>query len=472
MTEIWRYRINTIPNDGLIRYFWIFNGERLLLTSPAALADVLVHNNYDFHKPDFVRWSLGRLLGDGIILSEDDAHKIQRRKLLPAFAFRHIKDLHPMFWTKSQEVVRAMTRHIVENAESGPTEQGENTAIIEMSSWSSRVALDIIGIAGLGQDFGAIHDPSNKLSQTYKYLFTPSAQQRMLNLLSIFLGWFIQVLPFQRNREMEESTRFIRATCAELIWEKKQKLAQKELDNLDILSVAIGSGGFTDENLVDQLMTFLAAGHETTASATTWCMYLLAKHPQVQTRLRAEIRGVLQPISKADQYDSAASSIGIDRMPYLNAVINETLRYFSPVVMTLRVAIRDTTIQGQFVPKGTTVVVMPWAVNKSESMWGPDARLFNPDRWMPKYEGDRKGASGGATSKYAFISFLHGPRSCIGQGFARAELACLIACLVGRFSFELANKEDADEAKLNLRGGIAARPAEGMYLRTTVVEGW
>ena len=95
---------------------------------------------------------------------------------------------------------------------------------------------------------------------------------------------------------------------------------------MDILSVALESGGFTDENLIDQLMTFLAAGHETTASAMTWAAYLLAKHPEVQTRLRAEIRENLPSISDTD---TTVSSVDIDRLPYLTAVCNEVLRYLS-----------------------------------------------------------------------------------------------------------------------------------------------
>ena len=270
---------------------------------------------------------------------------------------------------------------------------------------------------------------------------------------------------------MASAAQFIRATCAGLIKEKKQKLARKELADLDILSVALESGGFTDENLVDQLMTFLAAGHETTASSMIWAIYLLSKHPEVQSCLRSEIRECLPPITGSDT-DSVVSSVDIDHMPYLNAVCNEVLRYFSPVPLTLRRAARDTEIQGQFVPKGTSIILVPWAINKSESMWGADAHVFNPDRWLPKHDGDKQAASGGATSNYAFLTFLHGPRSCIGQSFAKAEFACLLASWIGRFEFELENEEERDETKLKIRAGVTARPTNGLFVRARVVEGW
>ncbi|KAK3695255.1 cytochrome P450 [Podospora appendiculata] len=449
--------INSIPNDGLIRYLGLFNQERLLVTSPAALAEVMVTKNYDFKKPDQIRFSIGRILGVGVLLAEGEEHKMQRKNLLPAFAFRHIKDLYAVFWDKSREVVEAMTEAVLQDAAEPANESGrKDMAVIEVSSWASRVTLDIIGVAGLGHDFGAIEDPTNELNRIYKMLFRPSRQAQVLaRLRLIFPGWMLNNLPIKRNDDVHAAARFIRATCAGLIKEKKDKLSRKELTDRDILS----------------LMTFLAAGHETTASSMTWAIYLLAKHTEVQKRLRAEIHQHLLPLVGGDA-NATVTSLDIDNMPFLNAVCNEVLRYYGPVPLTFRTAARDTSIQGQFVPKGTRIVLCPWAVNKSKSLWGPDALEFNPDRWMAKFEGDKEAASGGAKSNYAYLTFLHGPRSCIGQAFAKAEFACLLAAWVGRFSFEVHNKEELDESKILIKGGITARPANGMYIKATVVEGW
>jgi len=119
-------------------------------------------------------------------------------------------------------------------------------------------------------------------------------------------------------------------------------MANKEPVGVDILSVALSSGKFSDEDLVDQLMTFLAAGHDTTASALTWAIYILSRYPNVQDRLRQEVRARLPAIDS----ETAVASVDIDRMPYLNAVCNEVLRTYSPVAQTVRDAARDTTIQG------------------------------------------------------------------------------------------------------------------------------
>jgi len=427
-----------------------------------------VTKNYEFIKPDQFRFSIGRILGIGVLLAEGDEHKMQRRNLLPAFAFRHIKDLYPLFWAKSREGVEAMTEQILKDAAEGSDPESQ-TGVIEVGNWASRITLDIIGVTGLGCDFDAIRNPENPLSQAYASIFKPSRQARILQLIGLLLSpRLASWIPVKRNEDIMAAAHFIRAECAKLISEKKTKLANKELTDVDILSVAMESGGFTDDNLVDQLMTFLAAGHETTASGMTWAAYLLAKHQDVQTRLRAEVRAHLPPISGAGD----VSSLDIDRMPYLNAVCNEVLRYYGPVPLTLRKAACDTSIQGQFVPKGTQIMLVPWAVNKSEAMWGDDAQSFDPERWMPKSEGDKHAASGGATSNYAFMTFLHGPRSCIGQSFAKAEFACLLASWVGRFEMELHNKEEMDESKIEVKGGVTARPGKGMYIRARVLDGW
>lgn len=412
-----------MPNNGMIRYLGLLNQERLLLTSPKALAEVLVTKNYDFAKPGMVRYSIGRILGVGVLLAEGEEHKFQRKNLMPAFAFRHTKDLYPVFWDKAREGVQAMTEQILVDAAKEPASPASQdpekaasekagrakVAILEVGGWASRITLDIIGLAGLGRDFGAIADPTNKLFQTYNHLFRPSRQARFLATLGLILpAWFVTRLPVRRNEDVQEAAKVIRSVCFDLIREKKEKLARKELTDVDILSVALESGGFSEDNLVDQLMTFLAAGHETTASSMTWAIYMLCLHPGVQARLRQEIRERLPSI---DDGGASISSLDIDHMPYLNAVCSEVLRYFSPVPMTLREAAVDTTIQGRRVPKGTRIVISPAATNKDTALWGTDATKFNPDRWMPKHDGDKSAASGGSSSNYAFMvsTFLRNP---------------------------------------------------------------
>ena len=469
-------RVNTIPNDGIIRYLGIFNSERLIVTTPKGLSEVLTTKNYDFVKPTQIVRGIGRLLGYGVLLAEGDEHKKQRKNLMPAFAFRHIKDLYPVFWQKSSEAVIAMTQHIkagglnqeamgkvVKNDE---LDQGE--VVIEAGEWSSRATLDIIGVAGMGKDFGAIKDPNTVLNTTYRTVFKHSRQAAFLGFLNLFIpSWLVRLIPIKRNGEIEEAVSVIRTVCRQLIREKKEKLDKNQLTDVDILSVALESGGFTEENLIDQIMTFLAAGHETTATAMLWAIYMLSLHPDIQTRLREEIRENLPSPGEG----TALTSHDIDHMHYLNAVCSEVLRYFPPVPITLRDAGHDTTILGQYIPKGTRIMLVPWATNRQNDLWGENAAKFDPDRWLPS-EKNPQSANGGAPSNYAFLTFLHGPRSCIGQGFAKAEFAVLLAAWIGRFEFRLNDERERDERLLDIKGGATAKPAKGLHVRAKIVEGW
>jgi len=432
-----------------------------------------------------VRFFLARLLGNGILLAEGDEHRKQRRDLMPAFAFRHVKELYPVFWRKATESVQILTDHILAEAARAPVSDDDHdhdaekaggaaakdTATLEIGGWASRLTLDVIGVAGLGRDFNALRDPNSVLARTYSTVFSPNRQAQFLAMLSILLpDKVVSLLPVKRNSDLRSARAVIRSTCRDLIREKKDKLARKELADVDILSVALESGGFSDENLVDQLMTFLAAGHETTASAMTWAVYLLCRHPAMQQRLRDEIRAHLPSPDTAGA--AAISSADVDRMPYLWAFASEVLRYYSPVAMTLREAVTDTTVQGVRVPRGTRVIISPWAVNKDERQWGADGRQFDPERWLPRFEGDKGAASGHAASNYAFMTFLHGPRSCIGMNFAKAEFACLLAAWAGRFEFRLRDEALMDEANLDIKGGVTARPAKGLWVKIRPVEGW
>lgn len=465
-------RAATVPNDGIIRYLGIFNIERLLPLSPQALAEILVTKSDDFVKPQTMRNGIGRILGFGLLFAEGDVHKAQRKKLMPAFASRHIKELYPVFWEKSRESALAMTNKVhMDAGKPKASEIGQiaaNQAIIELCGWASRTTLDIIGVAGMGKDFGAIADPDTPLFRTYRALFQQSQGSSVLTAISQLLpGVIVRNLPIKLNSEVEKAVRIIRQTCHDLIRSKKEKLEKKDLTDVDILSVALESGLFTDDNLVDQLMTFLVAGHETTASSLTWAVYSLCLHPSVQTRLRTEVHANLPSLSS----DKPVTSLDIDNMPYLNAVCNEVLRYFPPVAITVRDAAVDTSILGCPVPAGTKIFLAPRATNRDKTLWGEEADKFNPDRWLAGSPASPHVTNGGASSNYAMMTFLQGPRTCIGQAFSKAEFACLLAAWVGRFEFELANEKDRDEKNL-AAAGLTARPANGLWVKVRVVDAW
>lgn len=472
--------MNEIPNNGLIRYLGLLNSERLIVTSPKGLSELLTVKHYEFGKPHDFIVGLGKILGIGLFLAEGDNHKMQRKNLLPAFAFRHVKELYPAFWDKSRELIDAVTDQIKAGGISDGelslankvrnTEVEEDEAVIELSEWCSRATLDIIGATGLGKDFGSIQDPNNRLAAAYRIITKPSKTAQFLGIAGmLFPNVIVRNLPVERNGQIEEASRIIREECATLIQEKKQRMAKggRGSQDMDILSVALESGGFTDENLVDQMMTFLAAGHETTASSMTWALYLLCLHPEMQTRMREEVRSRLPSL---DSHQPVTSQ-DIDGLAYTNAFCSEVLRYYPPVPLTFRQAFVDSSLLGQKIPKGTRVMIVPWATNKQESFWGSSNNTFDPERWLTS-NGSTVNANGGANSNYAFMTFLHGQRSCIGQSFARGEFAALLAACVGRFEFRLNDMNQMDEANVEIKGGITIKPYGGLFLRTKIVPGW
>lgn len=369
--------------------------------------------------------------------------------MLPAFAVPHIKGLTHIFWDKALEMVGCMEADLKNNPQS----------LIELREYVSRATLDNIGLAGMGYDFQTLKQPDGELRQHFrKVILDQTKVFSYVGLLSRYVDMRILLkVPLRKLREIVEASYYLRAVSLGVIQERKEKLQKSEdMAGKDIITVALASGVFQERHLVDHVMTFLTAGHESTATAFEWTMYELARRPEMQQRLRAELRGAIGS-------DLAAVDFGpqVQNLPYLNAFCNEVLRCypFSPIIV--KVAQRPTTIIGQHIPKGTTVLYSAETTNHDKTLWGPDADIFNPERWLAP--GAAK--SGGATSNFAMLSFGAGPRNCIGQDFARATLHCLVAAMVATFEIDVANKATAGRLKF----GQIKKSEEGMWARLKIV---
>ncbi|KAK2591892.1 hypothetical protein QQS21_010416 [Conoideocrella luteorostrata] len=450
-------------NDGLMRVLLYGNQEAVLIRSPQAISEVLVKNSMQYEKPDVVRQFLALIIGWALLTTEGSIHRTQRRNMNPAFSFRHIKDLYPLFWSKSREVAFAMTDECQKNSDS------TGYARLEVASWAVRSGLDIIGLAAGGIDFGAIKNAGSPLANTY-YKLNPSSEDLPLLLMgNLVPSFIISRLPLPRIRIITKAAAHLREVAHDLVQMKKQKLSRKEDIGVDILSVALRAGLFTDDELVDQALTFLSAGHETTAAALVWALYMLSRFPQVQNRLREEIRASLPSLQDSSR---TVTSTDIDNLAYLHAVCSEVLRLYGPVPATVRVNNRDTTIQGQFIPRDTTVFIPIWAINTDPLLWGPDAQEFKPERWLKPEKVGTNPSHASVGSNYAFMTFLHGPHSCIGSTFAKSEMACLLAAWIGRFSFELDDQTLRDERNIQIHPSVIAKPDGGLQMRVQVVDGW
>lgn len=257
-----------------------------------------------------------------------------------------------------------------------------------------------------------------------------------------------------------------RQTAFDIIEQKKlqQENVTEPSNRSDFISLSLLSNLFTTEQLVNQIMTLLGSGNDTTSASFSWAIYALAQHPTIQSRLRNEIRSCIP----TNTTDADISETVIDGLPYLRATVSEAFRFFPTIPTMFKVAALDTTILGQFIAKGTAIAISPMAINFNRELWGEDAEKFKPERWL-------EANCGITNNNYAFMSFSHGPRSCIGQNLARAELTVLLARFVGHFEFETVtdgneNRKELEEMKS--QGPITAKPGRGMNVRLRVIEGW
>lgn len=244
--------IKKTPNDGIILARGFFHEPRLIPTKPTVLAEILVQKSYDFEKPPWVRTFLRQFLGDGLLMTEGDEHRRQRKQIIPAFHFRHIKELYPVFWNKSIELCRIVQADLRETP----------GKIIDLTHFSTQVTLDIIGLAGLGRDIGSLRNSDDELVQNYEEILEPTTEKLVYFLLHLlFPAWIIKALPWKLNERVRTTTSNLKRICIDFVKEKGMRIKTENEESLDILSIMIRSQTFSDEGLVDQLLTFLAAGY-------------------------------------------------------------------------------------------------------------------------------------------------------------------------------------------------------------------
>ncbi|KAI5778387.1 cytochrome P450 [Geopyxis carbonaria] len=447
-----------LPNNGLVRYLGLFNRERIMVTNAKTLQEALHTNASIWVKPQF-GGGLNVILGRrGLFFAEGAEHRHLRKQITPAFSHGQVKNLVPVFWEKAVY----LGDKVAEEAAEGATEDEKaDGKVVDISRWCTLSTLDIIGAAGFGYDFQAMETggESNELAAAFSTLFKRTPMAIFLGLLGMFVPfWLTYWLPFQRSRDVRHAHRTLQRVCLELVQNKRRALQEgkpEATESRDILSTLLKSGEYdsADGQAVarDQIMTFLAAGHETTSTALSWAVHLLTQYPTIQSALRADVRAAFPA--------GLPANITFDQLESLKSLRNfchETLRYIPPVPLTMRVNNAATTLGGEFIPKNTVLVVCPWALHRDPAVWGADADEFRPERWEEGMQG----------SNYNFQTFLAGPRSCIGKEFSNTEFRALLAVLVGRFEFGRAGGE------VEIAGGLTARPKGGLKVRVREVGGW
>jgi cytochrome P450 len=170
---------------------------------------------------------------------------------MPAFHFRHIKELYPVFWSKSVEFCHTVKAALDRDA----------STVLEIGHYSTQVTLDIIGLAGLGRDIGSLRTSDDELIANYEEILEPTTEKAVYFLLHLILPpWLIGMLPWRLNERVRITTSNLKRFCAEFVVERKSRMKHESQESVDILSIMIRSNDFSDQDLVDQLLTFLAAG--------------------------------------------------------------------------------------------------------------------------------------------------------------------------------------------------------------------
>ncbi|KXN81835.1 Cytochrome P450 4B1 [Leucoagaricus sp. SymC.cos] len=470
MKQIWEAD-NSVLHEGwvkeygsTIRYKVFFGISRFFTMDLKAINHVLM-NSQTFQKPAQSRFFLSRLLGDGVLVVEGTKHREQRKVMNPAFGASQIRELTEIF------VEKALELRDVWAAEVAKESHGEKKqARINVLTGLSRMTLDVIGLAGFDYKFNSLQGEKSELNEAFNTVFSTRPSMSVFMVLRGLLGSMGFLIPLQGDKAARDAKVTMDRIGNQLLNESRAALkkAMGEKDERfrkrDLLSLLLKANMSTDipedqrmsdEDVLAQVPTFLVAGHETTSNATTWALYALSLNPEVQTKLREELYTIQTDNPSMDELNS---------LQYLDFVVRETLRVHAPVPATMRIAVKDDVVplgtpvvdkngnvrDSILVQKGQSLFVPILAINRSEELWGPDAREFKPERWatVPECASAVPGVWGN------ILTFLGGPRACIGYRFSLSEMKALLFTLVRAFEFELA----VSASEIGKRSGIVQRP--------------
>lgn len=399
--DVARFRLGTLP-------CYVFN-------HPAQIEEVL-----RTHSPNFIKdrpLQDSRVLGRGLLTSEGDLWRRQRRLIQPAF-------LHQQVQGYGEMMVASAVRRL---------ETWREASVRDIHEDLTRLALDIAAqalfhadLAGEAQEIAAI------LPALFDHFLKPLSWTR--------LG---KRLPTPSNLRFWRTVRRLDEVISGLI--RRRQLSTHAPGDLisQLLAVQHEDGSrMTDRQLRDEVVTLLLAGHETTALALSYSFDLLARHPEAEARLATELEEVLT--------GRTPTVADLPRLRYAEWVIKEALRLYPPAWGLGREAVTDCEIGGYRIRKGTQVLMIPWVVHR-DSRWFSDPEAFQPERWAEDLEK--------RLPRCAYFPFGHGPRICLGQHFALLEAVLVLAIVAQRYRLTLLSDQP-----LELIPSITLRPRHGIKM--------
>lgn len=460
----WKH-ITALEEDyGTVAKFWtMFGGRGLFVYDPKALNHIVVKEQHIYEPARWFSRSLGITLGNGLFGSRGEHHRRQRKLLNPAFSNIHLRSMAPIFYSVAHSLQDALSAQV----EEGPKD-------LDMVSWTSRAALELIGQGGLGHSFDSLtKDTPNPYGKALKDFSPTYFSIQVFRVLAhrleklgprSFRRWVVDHTPIRGVQKMKDITDTMDKHSREIFKQKKEALAAGD----DALKTQVGEGKdimsillranmaaseedrLLEEELIAQISTFTFAGTDTTSNALAQILLLLVQHPHVQDNLRKEIREARSSVGEDIPYDQLMT------LPYLDAVCRETLRLYAPAtvyvretssdtVMPLSYPVRSTTgaIMSEIpVPKGTMVMIGVRAANTTKLLWGEDAKEWKPERWLkPLPVKVTEAHLPGALSN--LMTFGGGSRACIGYKFSEVEMKIMLVVLLEKFHFsEAENGKD------------------------------
>jgi cytochrome P450 len=394
----------------------------VVLNTSELIQSALVEHAADFEKTPNLRIYGRPLLGNGLLTSENEFHKRQRKLVAPPFQHRRIASYADVMVSYSEQLQQAWAAG----------------ATIDIAREMMRLTLWIVGRTLFDADVLGEAEELGKALTVAMHRFN----SEMSSIVHIPYAWHTPA-----NERVRKAVGRLDATIYHMI-EQRRRSGEDRGDLLSMLLAARDEddGSFmTDKQVRDEAMTLFLAGHETTANALAWTWYLLAQHSAAYTRLCDEVDSVLggRPPTFAD----------LPNLPYTLQILKESIRLYPPAYGFARLAIRPVTLGNYQLPAGTIILVSPYAIHRNPDYF-PDPERFDPARFTPEAEQ--------RLPRHAYIPFGGGPRICIGNHFALMEGHLVLATLAQRVCFSLLPGQNIEPEPL-----ITLRPKSSINMKVT-----
>ena len=386
----------------------------VFVNHPDYIEQVLVTHSGKFIKSLALRRSR-RLLGNGLLTSEGDFWRRQRRLAQPAF---------------HRQRISAYAETMVDSTEQLLTEWRDQQTL-DVHAEMMRLTLDIVCKTLFGTDIGPIAAEVGEAMTV--------GQETFLRRVTTWRFFLPDTFPLPENLPFIRAANRLDEIIYDIIAQRRAQRAKGE-DRPDLLSMLLAAqdedgSGMTDKQLRDECMTLFLAGHETTALALSWAWYLLSQNPAAEAALHAELDTVLS--------GRAPTMADLPKLPFCEAVVNEAMRLYPPAYVMGREATEDLRLGQYDVPKGMLVLFSQWVMHRDARFYD-DPTVFRPERWL---DGLQK-----RLPRFAYFPFGGGPRLCIGNQFAMMEAVLLLATIAQRY-------------RLRLEPGFEVTPWTGITLR-------